>query len=330
MRDRRPVLGITMGDAAGVGPEIICMALSHPHVVKICKPLVIGDRTIMEEALKITRILSEVREVKRVSEGIFSPDLIEVLDLHNLDLKSLVRGKVSRVTGQAAFEYISEAVRLALAGDIQAVVTAPINKESLNKAGHHYAGHTQLLAELCGRDEVYMMLVVGDLWVVHVTDHVSLREVSKLITRSRILKVIELAHHVVRQFGIEKPRIAVAGLNPHSGEGGLFGGEEEAHIVPAVLEAKSRGLDIVGPLSPDTVFYRAREGEFDLVVAMYHDQGHIPLKLLGFFEGVNVTLGLPIVRTSVDHGTAFDKAGKGTANPGSLTRAIRLAVRLAK
>ena len=315
-------MGITMGDAAGVGPEIICMALSHPDIVKICKPLLIGDRAIMEEALKITGILSE---------GIFSSDLIEVLDLHNLDLKSLVRGKVSRVTGQAAFEYISEAVRLALAGDIQAVVTAPINKESLNKAGHHYAGHTQLLAELCGKEEVYMMLVVGDLRVAHVTDHISLREVSKLITRSRILKVIELAHHTVRQFGIEKPRIAVAGLNPHSGEGGLFGGEEEkAYIAPAVLEAQTRGLDIVGPLSPDTVFYRAREGEFDLVVAMYHDQGHIPLKLLGFFEGVNITLGLPIVRTSVDHGTAFDKAGKGTANPGSLTRAIRLAVRLAK
>ena len=311
-----------MGDAAGVGPEIICMALSHPDIVKICKPLLIGDRTIMEEALKITGILSK---------GIFSSDLIKVLDLHNLDLRDLVRGKVSKVTGQAAFEYISEAVRLALAGDIQAVVTAPINKESLNKAGHHYAGHTQLMAELCGKDEVYMMLVVGDLRVAHVTDHISLREVSKLITRSRILKVIELAHHTVRQFGIEKPRIAVAGLNPHSGEGGLFGGEEEkAHIAPAVLEAKSRGLDVVGPLSPDTVFYRAREGEFDLVVAMYHDQGHIPLKLWGFFEGVNITLGLPIVRTSVDHGTAFDKAGKGTANPGSLTRAIHVAAELAK
>ena len=321
MRDRRPVLGITMGDAAGVGPEIICMALSNPDIVKICKPLLIGDRAIMEEALKITGILSK---------GIFSSDLIKVLDLHNLDLRNLVRGKMSRVTGQAAFEYISEAVRLALAGDIQAVVTAPINKESLNKAGHHYAGHTQLLAELCGKDEVYMMLVVGDLRVAHVTDHISLREVSKLITRSRILKVIELAHHTVRQFGIEKPRIAVAGLNPHSGEGGLFGGEEEAHIVPAVLEAKSRGLDVVGPLSPDTVFYRAREGEFDLVVAMYHDQGHIPLKLWGFFEGVNITLGLPIVRTSVDHGTAFDKAGKGIANPGSLTRAIHVAAELAK
>ena len=322
MRDRRPVLGITMGDAAGVGPEIICMALSHPDIVKICKPLLIGDRAIMEEALKITGILSK---------GIFSSGLIKILDLHNLDLRNLVRGKVSRVTGQAAFEYISEAARLALAGDIQAVVTAPINKESLNKAGHHYAGHTQLLAELCGKDEVYMMLVVGDLRVAHVTDHISLREVSKLITRSRILKVIELAHHTVRQFGIEKPRIAVAGLNPHSGEGGLFGGEEEkAQIAPAVLEAKSRGLDVVGPLSPDTVFYRAREGEFDLVVAMYHDQGHIPLKLWGFFEGVNITLGLPIVRTSVDHGTAFDKAGKGIANPGSLTRAIHVAAELAK
>jgi len=290
-----------MGDAAGVGPEIICMALSHPGIVKICKPLVIGDRAIMEEALKITGILSEIR-----------------------------KGKISKMMGHAAFEYILEAVKLALAGDIQAIVTAPINKESLNKAGHHYAGHTQLLAELCGRDEAYMMLVVGDLRVAHVTDHISLREVNKLITRSRILRVIELAHHAVRQFGIEKPRIAVAGLNPHSGEGGLFGEEEEAHIAPAVLEAKSCGIDVVGPLSPDTVFYRAREGEFDLVVAMYHDQGHIPLKLWGFFEGVNITLGLPIVRTSVDHGTAFDKAGKGTANPGSLTRAIRLAVELAK
>jgi 4-hydroxythreonine-4-phosphate dehydrogenase len=319
-----------MGDAAGVGPEIICMALSHPGIRRICKPVVIGDRAIMEEALKITRALSEVREVKRVGEGIFSPDLIEVLDLHNIDLNSLVRGRVNRMTGQAAFEYISEAVRLALAGDIQAVVTAPINKESLNKAGHHYAGHTQLLAELCGKGEAYMMLVVGDLRVVHVTDHISLREVSKLITRSRILKVIELAQHAVHQLGIEKPRIAVTGLNPHAGEGGLFGEEEETHIAPAVLEAKSHGLDVVGPLSPDTVFYRTRQGEFDLVVAMYHDQGHIPLKLWGFFEGVNITLGLPIVRTSVDHGTAFDKAGKGTANPGSLTRAIHLAVELAK
>lgn len=331
MVERKPILGITMGDAAGVGPELIVMALSRQDIREICNPLVIGDATTMEAAVEIVGIPNKVVALKEMSESRFEEGVIEVLDLANIDLSKLTRGKVDPMAGKAAYKYVRRAVELALAGEIDAIVTAPLNKEAMNAAGYHYDGHTEILADLCAVKDVAMMLAAGELRVSHVTTHVSLREACGLVKKERILKVIELTEEALKQMGIERPSIAVAGLNPHAGEGGLFGREEIEEIEPAVEEAKQLGYDVMGPMPPDTVFYRAAKGreigrsQFDAVVAMYHDQGHIPVKLLGFFDGVNITLGLPIIRTSVDHGTVFGKAGTGKANPESLINAIRYA-----
>ena len=335
MLERRPILGITMGDAAGVGPEIIVMALHCENVRSICNPLVIGDCATIEEAARIVNLSSRVVVLSDISEARFERDVIEILDLANIDLGKLTRGTVDHMAGKAAYEYVKRATELALHGKLDAVVTAPLNKEALNEAGYQYAGHTDMLADLCGARDVAMMLVAGKLHVSHVTTHVSLREACDLVKRDRIIRVIDMTHAMLKRLGIEVPTIAVAGLNPHSGEGGLFGCEEIDEIEPAVKEARRLGYDVIGPVPPDTVFYRAIKGDeigksrFDAVVTMYHDQGHIPIKLLGFFSGVNVTLGLPIVRTSVDHGTVFGKAGKGTANPASLIEAIKLASQIA-
>ena len=335
MLKKKPILGITMGDAAGVGPEIIVMALSQEEIRGICNPLVIGDAATMEAAVEIAGSLNKVRALKEVSEARFEEGLIEVLDLANIDLIKLTRGRVSPMAGKAAYGYVRSAIELALAEEIDAIVTAPLNKEALNAAGYHYAGHTEILADLCEAKDVTMMLVAGELRVSHVTTHVSMREACDLVKKERILKVIELTDGALKRMGIERPGIAVAGLNPHASDGGLFGREEIEEIEPAVEEAKRLGFYVTGPIPPDTVFYRAIKGseigrsQFDAVVAMYHDQGHIPIKLLGFFDGVNVTLGLPIIRTSVDHGTAFGKAGKGTANPASLIEAIKLGAKMA-
>ncbi|MGQ9584745.1 MAG: 4-hydroxythreonine-4-phosphate dehydrogenase PdxA [Anaerolineae bacterium] len=323
-----------MGDPAGVGPEITVMALADEAVQKSCRPLVIGDAATMRAAVEIVGFEQEVVAVQDPSQARFAPGSIEVLDLANVDLPRLNRGQVDPMAGKAAYEYVRKAVELALAGQIEAVVTAPLNKEALNAAGYHYSGHTEILADLCGSKDVAMMLVSGTLRVSHVSTHVSLREACDRVRKARILKVIQLTHEALLRMGIENPHVAVAGLNPHASDGGLFGREEMEEIEPAVKAAQALGLQVTGPLPADTVFYRAVKGQeigrspFDAVVAMYHDQGHIPIKLLGLFEGVNVTLGLPIVRTSVDHGTAFGKAGKGTASPISLIEAIRLAVRM--
>jgi len=317
-----------MGDAVGVGPEIIVMALLDDRVQDICKPLVIGDANTIRQALQITNKTARIRKLKKVGEAYFKKELIEVIDLDNLDSKLIKKGKINPLAGKAAFEYLECAVNMALRKDIKAIVTAPLNKEALNKAGYHYLGHTEILAELCGVSDVCMMLIVGNLRVAHVSWHLSLREACDFLNKERILIALTLGVEAVQKMGIRKPHVAVAGLNPHAGENGLLGKEEIIHITPAVKEALSEGIDVVGPIPPDTLFYRAKQGEFDLIIAMYHDQGHIPLKMLGFFEGVNVTLGLPIIRTSVAHGTAFDKAGKGTASPESLIKAIQLAVHL--
>jgi 4-hydroxythreonine-4-phosphate dehydrogenase len=334
--DGKPIIGITMGDAAGVGSEIIAMTLAQENVRAICRPLVIGDAATMEEALEISALSGRIKAIEQVSEAHFEEGVIDVIDLGNIDLPVLTRGQVNPMAGKAAFEYVQRAVELALNEEIDAVVTAPLNKEALNKAGYHYAGHTEILADLCGVKDTVMMLVAGNLRVAHVTTHVSLREACNLITKERILTVAKLAHQALQQMGIEKPILAVAGLNPHAGEGGLFGREEIEEIQPAVEDAQNIGLNISGPFPPDTVFFRAIHGhdigreQFDAVIVMYHDQGHIPIKLFGFFQGVNVTLGLPFVRTSVDHGTGFGKAGKGTANPRSLIEAVKLATQMAK
>jgi 4-hydroxythreonine-4-phosphate dehydrogenase len=331
MRDAkdRPLLAITMGDPAGTGPEILTRSLTEGDIREACRPVVIGDAATVKEALAITGVAAEVRGIEDVSEARFDPGLIEVVDLGNVDLGRLERGRVDEMCGQAAYEYIERATRLALDGAADAVVTSAISKEALNGAGHHFDGHTGLLAHLCGTRDVTMMLVAEKLRVAHVSTHVALREAIEQVRPDRILKVLELAEDGIRKLGVDKPRLAVAGLNPHAGEGGLFGDEEAQHITPAIDEARRRGFDVSGPHPGDTVFFRALQGEFDGAIAMYHDQGHVAAKMLGIWLGVNVTLGLPIIRTSVEHGTSFDKAGQGTADPRSMNAALKLACAMA-
>ena len=321
----RPLLAVTMGDAAGSGPEIVVKALSTPEINTAYRCVTIGDADTMRAALEITGAPGKVQVIEKLSDASFPDGIIEVIDLHNIKLSHLTRGKVDPMAGKAAFEYIKLATELALAGECDAIVTSAINKEALNKAGYHYDGHTQLLAELCKAPDVVMMLASGQLRITHVTTHVSLHRAIELVRPERILTVIKITDEAVRQMGIDEPRIAVAGLNPHAGENGLFGDEEIKYITPAIEEARRQGFTITGPLPPDSVFLRTLEKQFDAAIAMYHDQGHIALKMLGITEGVNVTLGLPIIRTSVDHGTVFGKAGKGTADPTSLIQAIKLA-----
>ena len=321
----KPVLGITMGDPTGAGPEIIVKALYTPEIQRLCSAVVVGDAAVMRAAVEIVKIPAEIRVINNVGEAHFASGVIEVIDLKNVDLGSLVRGQVHPIGGKAAFAYIEEAIRLALGKEIDAIVTAPLNKEALNKAGYAYSGHTEILAHLCGVSDVVMMLVARNLRIAHVTTHVSLRKACELVTKKRILRVLQLTNEGIQRMGVAEPRLVVAGLNPHAGEGGLFGNEEKEQILPAIEAARASGLNVAGPLPPDTVFLRASRGEFDAVIAMYHDQGHIPIKMLAFDEGVNVTLGLPIIRTSVDHGTVFGKAGKGTANPRSMIESIKLA-----
>jgi len=323
--NRKPILGITMGDPAGSGREIGVKALSLKEIYDICRPVVIGDAACMQEAVHIVGWTGKIHPVQEVSASRFEPGAIDVLDLKNADMRSIVRGQVNTIAGKAAYDYIEKGTQLALAGETNAIVTSAINKEALNNAGYHYDGHTELLAHLCGVDEVCMMLVGGGLRVTHVSTHCSLQDAINRARKKRILTVIRLTYAAMRRIGITEPRIAVAGLNPHAGEGGLFGREEIEEIEPAIKEAQAEGIDVVGPIPGDTVFFRMLNDQYDVVVVMYHDQGHIPLKTHGFYEGVNITLGLPIIRTSVDHGTNFGKAGKGTANPQSLIEAIKLA-----
>jgi len=336
----RPVVGVTMGDAAGVGPEIVAKALSLAEVYEICRPIVIGDAEVMKIAVKIADLSLSVNPVSKVEDCKFELGGIDVLDLENIDLGRLRMGRADAMCGKASLEYVEKAVELALNGVIHAIATAPISKEAVNKAGYSYAGHTEFLADLTGTLDYAMMLIAGRLRVSHVTTHISLSEACRLIKRDRIVKVIRLTHEALKNLGISKPKIAVASLNPHAGEGGLFGREEIEEISPAVEEARRVGIDVEGPFPADTVFVKARGGAYDAVVAMYHDQGHIPVKIIGLewdeesgrwtrVSGVNLTIGLPIIRTSVDHGTAYGKAGKGIANPQSMIEAIKFAARLA-
>ena len=337
----RPIIAVTMGDPASIGPEITVKALSGPEVYAYCRPLVVGDLCMLERAREITGC-ADVRfnPVSAPAEARFQPGTIDVIDLGLVDAVTLPIGRVSAQAGEAAFRYVEKVIALALAGEADGTVTNAFNKEAINLAGHHYSGHTELYAEYTHTQKYTMMLAHGDLRVVHVSTHVSLREACDRVKKARVLEVIRIAWQACRDLGIERPRVGVAGLNPHSGENGLFGREEIEEIIPAIEAARAQGIDADGPVPPDTVFSKARGGWYDIIVAMYHDQGHIPLKLLGFVynrergawdavEGVNITLGLPIVRTSVDHGTAFDQAGTGTANPASLINAIDYAARLA-
>jgi len=330
MTDQRPLLAITLGDPAGVGPEIVLKALAHADVYERCRPLVVGDRRILQRAaalLPAPRLA--IAPVADPVAATYSAGTLTLLDLRNADPASCPFGRVSPTAGKAAVEYVFRACDLAMAHQAAAVVTAPLNKAAMNLAGYHYAGHTELLTERTGARKVSMLLVGETLRVVHVSTHVALAEAIARVTRERVLEVINLAAESCRALGIRSPRIAVAGLNPHAGEGGLFGHQEETAIAPAIAEARARGLNVSDPMPPDTVFLRAVKGEYDIVVAMYHDQGHIPMKLLAFDSGVNVSMGLPIIRTSVDHGTAFDIAGTGKASERSLLAAIDVAIQMA-
>jgi 4-hydroxythreonine-4-phosphate dehydrogenase len=331
----RPLIAITMGDPAGIGPEIILKALAVEELLAMCRPLLIGDRRILERASGwlATNAGNQPQRFEEVSaprDGRYLPGMLALLDLHNAVPEECPVGQVSAASGKAAVEYVNRACDLAMQGQVDAIVTAPLNKAAMNLAGFHYAGHTELLADRTGAGRVSMLLVGPKLRVVHVSTHVSLEEAILRVTRERVEQVIDLADQSARALGIARPRVAVAGLNPHAGEGGLFGDHESREIVPAIQAARKRGLDVSDPQPPDTVFLRAVHGEFDIVVAMYHDQGHIPMKLLAFDEGVNVSMGLPIIRTSVDHGTAFDIAGTGKARETSLLAAIDVAVKMVR
>jgi 4-hydroxythreonine-4-phosphate dehydrogenase len=328
--DSRPIIAITMGDAAGVGPEIVVKALALEEVYALCRPLVVGDAGVLTQAREVLGLDVGLHPITDVKAACFEPGVIDVLDLANIDLAGLEVGKVCAMAGKAAVEYVLKAGKLAMAGEVQGIATAPLNKEAMRLGGYDYLGHTEILADLTKTPRCTTMLISGSLRVVHVTRHIPLRQVAAAITRERVLETIQLTAEGLPQMGIERPRLGVAALNPHAGEGGLLGGEEIEVIAPAVEAARAMGIDARGPYPADSIFFRAIAGEFDAVVAMYHDQGHIPVKVHGFEKSVTVTLGLPIVRTSVDHGTAFDIAWQGLASPQSLIEAIKLAAEMAR
>lgn len=326
----KPIVAMTMGDPAGIGPEICLLTAVHPEVTEKVRTFIIGDFTRLEEAFGILRekgkftVVPSLQKIQQVNEARFENNSIYVMDLNDVP-EHLPWGELSAAAGQCAFDYLERAVKLAVDGSIAAICTAPLNKEAWKLAGIKYPGHTEALAELSGSASSAMMLVNAGLRVVHVTTHVSLKKAIEMATKERILERIRLTATSLAQFGVPNPRIAVAGINPHAGEGGLFGNEEEKEVIPAIEQARSEGLNVTGPLPPDSVYSRAAAGQFDVVIAMYHDQGHIAIKMLGFDTGINVTLGLPILRTSVDHGTAFDIAGKGIAREQSMVAAMLVA-----
>ena len=325
----RPIIGITMGDAAGVGPEIIMKALAVPEVYEISRPLVVGDARRLRKASQIVGSKLSVRPIQKPEEAVFRLGEADVVDLPVIP-EDLPFGKLSAVAGDGAFKFIQRAVELAMAGRIDGICTAPLNKEALHAGGHKYPGHTELLAKLSGTEEVSMMLATPKMRVIHVTTHIGLLDAIEKIEPALVERTIRRGHDALVRSGMARPRIAVCAINPHAGEGGLFGrGEEETKIIPGIKAARARGIEVEGPLPADTLFFRAGRGDFDLVVAMYHDQGHGPVKVLGLEAGVNITVGLPFVRTSVDHGTAFDIAGTGKADERSLVQAMRDAVALA-
>ncbi|WP_219417943.1 4-hydroxythreonine-4-phosphate dehydrogenase PdxA [Pseudonocardia nigra] len=322
-----PLLGLTVGDPAGIGPEITLKVARDPRVA-VARILAIGSLEALRAATEIVPDAPELREVASPAEARFEPGTLDVLTVPS-DV-AVALGRVSAEAGKIAFDGVERAVALAVAGEIDGIVTAPLNKEAIALAGHPYPGHTEILAELTGTKDFAMMLTALKLRVVHVTTHVGIRKMLEKVTTERVLTTIRLADRALRDMGIEAPSVGVAGLNPHAGEGGLFGDEEAKVISPAIEQAKADGIDATGPWPADTLFGRAVAGDFDVAIAMFHDQGHIAVKVLGFETGVNATIGLPIVRTSVDHGTAFDIAGTGTAGADSLVEAITVGAAMAQ
>ena len=341
MKDNKPVLGITMGDVCGCGPEITVKALMKEETYRLCNPVIIGSGAMVTRAIRALDVSPVIHRIDDVHDAVFQPGTIDVYETPFDGMEgALPYGLVTVAGGESAFSAVKKAIELALDNQLDGTVTGPLHKESLNLAGHHYAGHTEIYADLTGTADYAMMLANDNLRVVHVSTHVSLREACDRVKKDRVYRVIRLADRACRDLGIDRPKIAVAGLNPHAGESGLFGTEEIQEIAPAIGMAVAYGLAAEGPVPPDTVFSKALGGMYDVVVAMYHDQGHIPLKTNGFtyhhaesrwetVDGVNITLGLPIIRVSVDHGTAFGKAGKGTASSESMESAIAYGARFA-
>lgn len=340
--EKLPILAITAGDPAGSGPEITAKVFADTYVFEMCRPLVIGDPCVMQQALKFCNLEDKVKihAVKDVSEALFEEGTMDVYDMGIIhDAKEVGIGTINKTAGEAAFQYVIKAIELAMNDEVDGTITNAISKEAINMAGHHYSGHTEIYADYTKTKKYCMMLAHEDFRVTHVSTHVSLREACDRCKKERVLEVIELANQACKDLGIETPKVAVAGLNPHCGEHGMFGTEEIEEITPAIEAAKEEGIDAVGPCAPDTVFSQAIGGWYDIVVCMYHDQGHIPTKVQGFVynrelqqwnavAGVNITLGLPIIRVSVDHGTAFDHAGKGDANELSLVNAIEYGAKM--
>ena len=336
----KPVIGITMGDPASIGPEITVKALKNFYLYEKCKPVVVGDADVIEKAKYITgNQKMQIHRITSPEDGLYIPGCIDVIDMGLVKANELKYGEISPEAGNAAFNYVKKVIELAMSKQIDATVTNALNKEAINIAGHHYSGHTEIYAKYTGTRDYTMMLVYKGLRVVHVSTHVSLKEACNRVKKNRVLEVIRIANKACCSMGIAIPKIGVAGLNP--GENGLFGREEIEEILPAIYDARLEGIQVEGAIPPDSIFPKALGGWYDVVVAMYHDQGHIPLKTIGFVydakekkwssvEGVNITLGLPIIRTSVDHGTAFDQVGTGEASELSLVNAIDYAVNFAK
>ncbi len=327
---KKLTIGITMGDPAGIGPEVVLKSFAGKNI-RNNRIIVIGDYNIMNAVYKILKIESfRLRRINNFSECTFDSGTLNILDLKLIDINDFKPGTVSAASGKAAFESLRTAVELVKNKEIDTIVTAPLNKEALHAAGYKYAGHTEILASLSDTKDYAMLLYDKKLRVIHVSTHVSLLDAVTGLRQDRIEKVIELADGIMKKLCRHKPVIAVAGINPHAGENGLFGSEEQDKIIPAILKMKGKGINVEGPFPPDTVFLQALQGKYDIVVAMYHDQGHIPLKLIGFKSGVNVTVGLPFIRTSVDHGTAFEIAWQGKAGEASMVEAIKLSIRLSE
>lgn len=323
----RPLIGIPLGDPAGVGPEIVVKALGEGGLYERCRPVVVGDNGVISNALKICSVKSKINVIDMPEQGAYEEGTIDVIDLDNVDINELKIGSVQALGGKAAFEYIKRSIELALAGHIDAIATTPINKESLKAAGVPFIGHTEILAGLTGTKDPLTMFEVKGLRVFFLSRHVSLRKACKMVTKERILDYIERCTKALERLGVTEGTMAVAGLNPHSGEHGLFGDEEVKEVEPAVKEAQSRGYNVTGPVSADSVFHLALQGRYNSVLSLYHDQGHIATKTLDFERTIAITNGLPFLRTSVDHGTAFDIAGTGVASEVSMTEAILLAAK---
>lgn len=339
LKNNIPVLAITMGDPAGIGPEIAVKTFANPDVYRICHPLLIGNRQIILKAIDLLGAGLKLNVIDNVASAYFTPGTIDVYHLDSDKLDEIEFGEVSAAAGDLAFRAVKKAIDLALSNEVDGTVTGPIHKGAINAAGHHFSGHTEIYAHYTNTQKYAMLLAEEDLRVIHVSTHVSLREACDRVKKDRVVEVIQLLNDSLEKLGINKPRIGVAGLNPHSSDNGLFGSEEKEEIEPALEYVKSLGIDAEGPVPPDTMFALATGGKFDGCVAMYHDQGHIPFKVVGFnwdkekkvmksVKGVNITLGLPIIRTSVDHGTAFEVAGSGVASPDALHLAIEYATKL--